>query len=92
MVGGIKSERWARSRRNPHLTDEGNAFARTYYGAGGELASDPDSYLADYEKEFPQARSLYEVPDTWGSYDRIAARIAQRLRRRSKPGWLRRWL
>lgn len=74
------------------LNDEGNVFARAYYGAGGELASDPNAYLADYEREFPEAASLYEVPDTWDSYDRIAPMIARRLKRRSKPEWLRRWL
>ena len=73
------------------LTDEGNVFARAYYGAEGELASDPNAYVADYEKEFPDAGSLYEVPDTWSTYDRMAPRIARRLKRRSKPQWLRRW-
>ncbi|MEH6678462.1 DUF7832 domain-containing protein [Phenylobacterium sp.] len=73
------------------LTEEGNAFAAAYYGAGGNLASAPNAYLSDYEKGFPEAVSLYEVSDTWQSFDRIAPKIARRLKRRSKPRWLKRW-
>ncbi|WP_340317347.1 DUF7832 domain-containing protein [Rhizorhabdus argentea] len=73
------------------LTKEGNAFAAAYYGAGGDLASDPNAYLADYEKEFSETESLYDVSDTWESYDRIAPKIALRLKRRPKPPWWKRW-
>jgi hypothetical protein len=76
---------------NEDLSDEGNAFAREYYGAGGELASDPNAYLADYGKEFKDARSPYEVSDSWISYDRIGSRIARRRKERSNPKWWSRW-
>jgi hypothetical protein len=71
------------------LTEQGNAFAAAYYGAGGSLASDPNAYLADYEKEFSEFENLYEVPDTWANYDRMARNIERRFTRRSKRHWLR---
>lgn len=67
------------------LSEEGNAFAAGYYGAGGNLASDPNAYLADYENEFSEAADLYEVSDTWENYDRIAPKIALRFKTWSKP-------
>lgn len=73
------------------LTEEGNAFAAAYYGAESGPASDPNAYLADYEGEFSEAESLYEVSDTWESYDRIAPKIALRFRKWSKPKWWKRW-
>lgn len=72
------------------LTDQGNEFAAAYYGAGGNLASDPNAYLADYEKKFSQFESLYEVSDTWDTYDRIAPQIALRFKKWSKPQWWKR--
>ncbi|WP_454719103.1 DUF7832 domain-containing protein [Caulobacter segnis] len=78
------------------LSDEGNAFASDYYGADGNLALGSASYLSDYEKAFPQAANLYDVSDTWSSYDHIAPIIARRVMkwraRQSRPSWLRRWL
>ena len=73
------------------LTAQGNAFATAYYGAGGDLASDPNAYLADYEKEFSEVASLYEVSDTWENYDRMAPQIALRFKNWSKPKWWKRW-
>jgi len=73
------------------LTEEGNAFAAAYYGAGGGLASDPNAYLADYEKEFSEAESLYEVSDNWETFNRIAPQIALRFKKWSKPRWWKRW-
>ncbi|MFZ5726787.1 MAG: hypothetical protein ACOY4C_10255 [Pseudomonadota bacterium] len=73
------------------LTQEGNAFAAVYYGAGGNLKLDPGSYLADYEGEFSENESLYDVSDTWTTYDRIAPQIALRFNKWSKPPWLKRW-
>ncbi len=78
------------------LSEEGNAFAREYYGADGNLASGTTSYLADYEKAFQQTANLYQVPDAWSSYDRIAPIIAHAAKkwraRQPRPSWLRRWL
>ncbi|MDR7230308.1 hypothetical protein J2X45_001389 [Caulobacter sp. BE264] len=78
------------------LSDEGNAFAADYYRADRNLASGAASYLSDYGKAFPRVANLYEVPDTWNSYDHIAPIIARRAMRwrarQSKPSWLRRWL
>lgn len=73
------------------LTREGNAFATVYYGAGGDLASDPSAYLSDYESEFSENESLYDVSDTWMTYDRIAPQIALRFTKWSKPPWWKRW-
>ncbi len=74
------------------LNDQGNAFARAYYGSGNGMASGPNAYATDYSRVFSDAGSLYEVSDTWLSYDRLAPKIAQRLREQSKPQWWRRWL
>ena len=53
--------------------DEGNAFAASYY------ALDRGLYLGDYDQILGQALpSLYHVPDTWDTYDRLAPVIAQR--------------
>jgi hypothetical protein len=55
------------------LNDEGNAFAAAYY------ALDRGLYLGDYDQALGQALpSLYHVPDTWDTYDRLAPVIAQR--------------
>jgi hypothetical protein len=55
------------------LNDEGNAFAAAYY------ALDRGLYLGDYDQVLGQTLpSLYHVPDTWDTYDRLAPVIAQR--------------
>lgn len=55
------------------LNDEGNAFAASYYDL------DRGHYLGDYDQALGQALpSLYHVPDTWDSYDRLAPVIGQR--------------
>lgn len=78
------------------LSDEGNVFASDYYTAEVNRAFASSSYLEDYEKAFPEAANLYEVTDTWKSYDRIAPIIARRAMkwraRRSRPSWLGGWL
>ena len=74
------------------LTEEGNAFASAYYGAGGSLATDPNAYLADYDKEFSDVETLYDVSDSWESYDRVAPKIASRFKSWSKPPWWKRLL
>ena len=49
-----------------HLTDAGQAFTATHYA----------DYLQALEAEFG---SLYEFPDNWASYDRIAPMLTRRL-------------
>jgi len=77
------------------LSEEGNAFAIDYYNAEAKQHSRSGCYLVDYENTFPEVPTLYGVPDTWQSYDRIAPVIARRAAkwraRRSKPFWLRLW-
>lgn len=58
------------------LSDEGNAFAQSYYGTSDA----PINYFADYgealERDLP---SLYHVPDTWDSFERLKPILDQRL-------------
>lgn len=57
------------------LSDEGNDFAADYYGAGGQMKD----YIKDYEELFASGiPSLYHVPDTWESFDRLSPRIQER--------------
>lgn len=60
------------------LNGEGNSFAAIYYGAGEGLHTAEGSYLDDYCDTFPSANSLYEVEDSWASFDALAPRIASR--------------
>jgi hypothetical protein len=60
------------------LNDEGNSFAVSYYAGGEGLHTAEGSYLADYCDTFPLAKSLYEVEDSWASFDALAPRIASR--------------
>lgn len=57
------------------LSDEGNEFAADYYRAGGQMKD----YIKDYEELFASGiPSLYHVPDTWESFDRLSPRIQER--------------
>ena len=67
---------------NEDLNDEGNSFAASYYGAGEGLHSTKGSYLYDYCETFPKARSLYDVEDSWRSFDALAPKLSSRL-----EGW-----
>jgi hypothetical protein len=52
------------------LSDEGNAFARTYYATG---------YLQDYEAAFGQAvPTPYHVEDSWENFDKISRVLDRR--------------
>lgn len=57
------------------LSDDGNAFAKAYY----DLSS--GAFLADYEEtaggDLP---SLYHVPDTWETFDRLKPVFDRRYR------------
>lgn len=61
------------------LNDEGNRFAMNYYGSGNGLHSTDGSYLSDYCDAFPNASSLYEVEDSWDSFDALAPKLNRRL-------------
>lgn len=55
------------------LSVEGNAFAEVYYDDDGE-------YLRDYADTLgPEVGSLYEVADSWESYDKLAPVLDKRL-------------
>src|SRR5262245_40640906 len=69
------------------LNDEGNAFARDYYGEGGDVGP----YFQDYDDALCAGLpSIYHVADVWENYDRIAAVIDERYaawqRRRGRSG------
>ena len=69
------------------LNDEGNRFAVFYYGDQG--------YYADYEKSVATAYpTLYHVPDTWGTYDKLKPAILRRYEdfRNGKMSWWKRLL
>lgn len=55
------------------LSEEGNAFAGTYYDG------DEPSYLDDYVDVFDEVDDIYAVPDTWDSLERIGAVLDRRL-------------
>lgn len=55
------------------LNEEGNAFTAFYY------SPEPAPYLADYEDTLGRGLvSLYHVPDTWPSFDRLSLVISKR--------------
>ncbi|GAA2845593.1 hypothetical protein FB468_3007 [Leucobacter komagatae] len=55
------------------FSQRGGRFAEAYYDA------DEGSYLDDYADEFwDTGETIYHVPDSWVSYDRIAARVSER--------------
>jgi hypothetical protein len=59
------------------VNEEGNAFAMAFYGAGGDDGG-ADGYLAVYSDLFPDGITLYHVPDTWETYERVAAAVLRR--------------
>ncbi len=55
------------------LSVEGNAFAESYYDDDGE-------YLRDYANALgAEVESLYEVADSWETYDKLAPVLDNRL-------------
>ena len=60
------------------LNDEGNQFAAAYYADEADLHDGPGSYLQDYSLAFPDAETLYHVPDSWRTYDKLDPVIASR--------------
>ena len=76
------------------LTEEGNAFALSYYSDGERPSDHPDAYLADYAETFAEHDDLYAVPDTWSSFDRLKPVLDKRLAEWKSPkptGW-RKWI
>lgn len=56
------------------LNNEGNAFALAY------LDLEQGSYFADYESQLGSGLpTLYHVPDTWETYERLKPLLDQRL-------------
>lgn len=70
------------------LSDEGNAFARHYYGHGGRSGAYFDDYAATLERDVP---GTYHVADTWENFDALAPVIDRRWARwrarRDRPWW-----
>ena len=65
---------------NEDLNDEGNSFAASYYGNAEGMHSTDGSYLVDYCETFPNADSLYDVEDSWASFDALAPRLDSRFK------------
>lgn len=57
------------------LSDEGNAFAESYYGAGGAAGLYFDDYRDVLERDVP---GTYYVEDTWANFDKLATVIDRR--------------
>jgi hypothetical protein len=56
------------------LNDEGNAFAQTYFDL------QKGQFVADYERTVgANLPSIYHVPDTWETFDRLRPIFDQRL-------------
>jgi len=74
---------------NEDLNEEGNLFAQDYY------RGDHARYLSDYEKALGKnVPTLYHVPDTWESFDRLAPVIAARFnkwQKRQNAKWWQVW-
>lgn len=64
---------------NEDLNGEGNSFAASYYANGEGLHSTNGCYLDDYDDTFPKAVLLYDVEDSWRSYDALAPKLSSRL-------------
>lgn len=63
------------------LSEEGVAFSTAYYASEEEgLIMSDFSYLNDYSALFPAARTLYHVPDSWETFDKLASRLSERFR------------
>lgn len=61
------------------LTDEGAAFAAVYYGYPDEDDVRELAFDIDYVDEFiDDGDTIFHVPDSWSSYDRIAAVLTAR--------------
>ena len=59
------------------LNEKGNRFAAAYYDASD---TDPLPYVADYNQTFPDAETIYSVPDGWETYAAIQPMIDSRYR------------
>ena len=65
------------------LTEEGNVFTGIYFDF------QKGKYIADYERALqPTGLTLYHVPDTWESYDKLAPIITRRYQNWKKYGSL----
>jgi hypothetical protein len=71
---------------NEEFNEEGNAFARHYYGEGGRMGE----YIEDYQEVLcSKTPTLYHVADTWENFDRLSPRIEQRYQEwKNQKGWL----
>ena len=63
------------------LNSDGNQFAAAYYANEDGLHTAPGSYLADYDYTFSSSKTLYHVPDTWGTQTIVGQFIETRLAR-----------
>ena len=56
------------------LNEEGNSFCQFYFSVGDGYGD----YLEDYEVLSGELPSLYHVPDTWESFDKLSPLIDKR--------------
>lgn len=62
---------------NEDLNEEGNLFARAYYGDENGLPTSAASFIDDYCGAF-SSEDIYAVPDGWMTYAEIASVIDRR--------------
>ncbi len=62
------------------LNDVGNRFALAIYGSGDGLHTEEGSYMMLYDTAVAHAAGVYEVPDNWHIFDRIAPLLDGRFR------------
>lgn len=67
------------------LNCDGNKFALAYYGNENNLHTRAGSFLADYANTFPDAETLYHIPDSWETFDAIAPVVRSRFDAWRKP-------
>ena len=72
------------------LNEEGLEFTKFYYQDPKDPESAYGQYMADYVKTIgKEFESLYEIPNTWRNYEKIAKVISKRYRNwKGKPNWV----
>ncbi len=72
-TGAQLTQRWGGNFQDSMLSEEGNAFAASYYNL------DSGRYLEDYSELLaPESDTLLSVEDTWDNYAKIRVRISLR--------------
>jgi len=71
------------------LNDEGLEFTKFYYQNPNDLEDPYGQYIDDYQETLgKEYESLYEIPNTWGNYDKISKLIDKRYEKWKRKGSL----